>query len=103
MIHNIPTNLIDSLTQGPSAAKLSSVANLQNYIRDLLGESHHTFLQGSYRNDTAISDINDVDIIAIRKATYSGSFSRHPVSSLVSWGEIFGEIEQKLQQQSKYT
>ena len=29
---------------------------MQNYIQDLLGKAHHTFLQGSYRNDTAISE-----------------------------------------------
>lgn len=101
-MHLIPQNLIDSLTSGPSATKTTQVANMQNFIQDLLGSTHHTFLQGSYKNDTAISDINDVDIVAIRLKTYSGTYSSQPVSSTVYWDQIFSEIEAKLRNQSRY-
>jgi hypothetical protein len=70
MPYNISQSLIDRYSAGPSAWKVTQVANLQTTIRDVLGEDDYdTFLQGSYRNGTAIADINDVDIVARRKAT----------------------------------
>ncbi|MFH1088613.1 MAG: nucleotidyltransferase, partial [Patescibacteria group bacterium] len=102
MTHNIPIQHIEKLTKGPSQAKVASVANLQNYIQELLGDTHHTFLQGSYKNDTAISDINDVDIVAVRSTTYSGTFSTQPCDRTILWDQIFSEIEYKLGSQSRY-
>ncbi len=99
----IPRELIDSLTHGPSASKTTQVANMQNYIQELLGSTHHTFLQGSYKNDTAISDINDVDIVAVRLRTYSGTYSPIHATNTVFWDQIFSEIETKLRNQSRYT
>ena len=75
---------------------------MQNYIQDLLGKAHHTFLQGSYRNDTAISDINDVDIVAIRLTTFSSLHSGRRFPSVISWDAIFTEIEDKLRNQRRY-
>ena len=104
MAHKIPTTHIDKLTAGPSPTKVTQVATLQNYIQELLGETHHTFLQGSYVNDTAISDINDVDIVAIRKTTYSGTHSPHKFNPpTILWDQIFSEIETKLKAQNRYT
>jgi len=102
MSHYIPTYLIDNLVACPSDSKTRQVANIQNYIQDLLGNTHHTFLQGSYKNDTAISDINDVDITAIRKETYSGAHSPIRFDQIIYWGQIFAEIEEKLSAQSRY-
>ncbi len=100
--HNIPTHLIDTLTSSPSPSKITQVATLQNYIQELLGDTHHTFLQGSYKNSTAISDINDVDVVAVRKATYSSVHSPRRFSGSISWDSIFSEIEQKLRNQRRY-
>jgi len=102
-MHKIPSAHIDKLTRGPSATKTAQVANLQNFIQDLLSDTHHAFLQGSYANDTAIADINDVDIIAIRKTTYSGTYSPHRFEQSVFWDQIFTEIKQKLENQNRYT
>ncbi|KKQ28005.1 MAG: hypothetical protein US42_C0003G0062 [Candidatus Magasanikbacteria bacterium GW2011_GWC2_37_14] len=102
MPHLIPIELIEKISKGPSDTKIESVSNLQNYIQDLLGDSHHTFLQGSYRNHTAISDINDVDIVAVRKSTYSGTHSPHKFDSVIFWDQIFSEVENKLNNQNKY-
>jgi len=101
--HLIPANLIDFLTAGPSATKVTEVSNMQTFIQGLLGSTHETFLQGSYKNDTATSDINDVDIVAIRLTTFSGVFSSQPVSSWVAWDTIFSEIEQRLRTQRTYS
>lgn len=84
-------------TKSISDNKRTEVANLQNYIQEVL-QDHHTFLQGSYKNDTSTSDINDVDIVAVRVNTYSGTYSSVPVSSSVMWDQIFSEIEEKLRQ-----
>lgn len=75
---------------------------MQNFIQGLLGSTHHTFLQGSYKNDTAISDINDVDIVAIRLTTYSAIYSSQRFDTTIPWEHIFSEIEAKLRNQSRY-
>lgn len=98
----IPENLIESLLKCPTPTTIERVSNLQKYIQELLGDTHYTFLQGSYKNDTAISDINDVDIVAVRRNTYSGSYSLYRCDQSILWHQIFSEIEQKLENQSKY-
>lgn len=102
MPHRIPENTIKKYTKGISDTKRSQVSNLQNHIQQILGSSHHTFLQGSYKNDTSTSDINDVDIVAVRLTTFSNVYSTVSTSGLIYWGDIFTEIEQKLKAQRLY-
>lgn len=88
---NISQSLIDRYSAAPSTAKTTQVANLQKAIRAALGEDEYdTFLQGSYRNDTAVADINDVDIVARRKGT------RSPLSA-AEWEQLRATIARKLQ------
>ncbi len=101
--HQIPDHLVKPYTAGPTPAKISSVAILQNYIQELLGTTHHTFLQGSYKNDTAISDINDVDIVAVRLDTFSGVHSGYSFPQSIDWEQIFSEIETVLGDQKRYS
>lgn len=90
MPYNISQSLIDRYSAGPSAWKVTQVANLQTTLREVLGESDYdTFLQGSYRNGTAIADINDVDIVARRKAANA------PLSP-ATWERLFNTIASKL-------
>jgi hypothetical protein len=89
MPSNISQWLIDRYSAGPSESKVTQVANLQTTIRDVLGDDYDTFLQGSYRNGTAIADINDVDIVARRKATNA------PLSP-AQWESLFNTIASKL-------
>src|SRR5215218_7279602 len=90
MPSNIPQWLIDHYSAGPLESKVTQVANLQTTIRDVLGvDDYDTFLQGSYRNGTAIADINDVDIVARRKATNA------PLSP-ARWESLFNAIASKL-------
>lgn len=102
MPHNIPTVHIQKHTKGISTTKRTEVANLQTYIQGLLGDTHHTFLQGSYANDTSTSDINDVDIVAIRKTTYSSVHTGLSFPTSIPWETIFSEIEAKLKNQNRY-
>jgi len=102
--HNIPQNIVTPLTNGPSETKRNQAANLQQYIQDLLGDTHHTFLQGSYRNHTAVSDLPDVDIVAMRSQTYSGIHSPYRGGKpTIMWSDIFSEIITKLRSQNKYS
>jgi hypothetical protein len=89
MPSNISQSLIDRYSAGPSASKVTQVANLQTTIRDVLGDNYDTFLQGSYRNGTAIADINDVDIVARRRRTNA------PLSA-ATWESLFNTIASKL-------
>lgn len=87
---NISQSLIDGYSAGPSPTKVTQVASLQQTIRDVLGdEDYDSFLQGSYRNGTALADINDVDIIARRKATNA------PLSA-GTWESLFNTIANEL-------
>ncbi len=61
----------------------------------MLGEEDYdTFLQGSYRNYTALAHINDVDIVARRKMTNS------PLSPS-QWVSLFNSIATRLQASSR--
>lgn len=96
MPHRIPSAAINRYTAGPSATTTASVASFQEAIRDALGSEYETFLQGSYRNDTSIRDINDVDVVAVQKTTVSTVFSQERYPTSVTWNELFGRIEARL-------
>lgn len=69
MAAQISQLLIERYSAGPSSARTTAVKSLQENVRAALaadeGTKFDTFLQGSYRNGTAIADINDVDIVAL--------------------------------------
>jgi len=102
MSHKISDSTVHQYRKPPSETTVSRASAMQQNIRDVLGSNHETFLQGSYKNDTAISDLNDVDIVAVRKNIFSGTFSGVPVSNTVYWDQIFSEIEEKLDSSPLY-
>lgn len=63
----IALGLIDQVSKGVSQSTIDEISAFHENIRSLLEQRYDTSLQGSYANDTAISDINDVDILAIEK------------------------------------
>lgn len=69
LTYKISQSWIDTYSAGPSETTTRQVKKLQENVRSALenwGEKKFdTFLQGSYRNGTAIADINDVDIVAL--------------------------------------
>lgn len=88
----------------PAETTISQAVATHESVRELLGGSDYvTLLQGSYKNSTALWDMNDVDIVAISKSLVSSHFSGAPVvNNGVSWPEIFSRIEQKLQLDKRY-
>ena len=87
-------------TQGPS--KVTQAKSLHNSIRDVLGSGYETFLQGSYRNDTGVADINDVDIVAIHKDVTSTHFTGLTFDRYVSWDTVFLSIRDLLEDSPYY-
>jgi hypothetical protein len=101
-IHLIPTAAVARYTAAPAATTVAAAKSLQESIRDVLGSDYETFLQGSYKNDTGIPDLNDVDIVALRKSTTSGVFSGVVPIYLISWEQIFREVQTALEASNHY-
>lgn len=102
MAHLIPTSAIDRYTAAPPATTVASAVSLHENIRSLLGSGYETFLQGSYKNDTGVADINDVDVVAVRKNTRSGTFSGVVFDTRIPWTTIFDDIQNTLEANSAY-
>jgi len=96
MPHLIPDSEVQRYTRGPASSTVSSVSNFQEAIRDILGNDYETFLQGSYRNDTSVRELNDVDIVALRKFTVSTVFSEERYNQTISWPDIFAAVKASL-------
>ena len=87
----------------PTPNMVSHIQNLHQAIRGLFDETNYeTFLQGSYRNDTATKKINDVDIVVLRKSVVSTVFSTERYSTVIPWQNIRGEIQRILPAHGPY-
>lgn len=67
-------------------------------VRKVLGDAdYETFLQGSYKNGTALEKMNDVDIVAVRRSppTHATAEER--------WDFLVRDITQRLQQEPRFT
>lgn len=91
----ISNSLIDHVSKSVSQTTISEISSFQTNIRRLLEPQYDTFLQGSYANDTAISDINDVDIVALERT--NGNLPSIGVNSY-----IFSDIKSKLEMDRSY-
>lgn len=100
--HLISGSLVDSYTAAPSTTKVGAVKSLHENIRAVLGSDYETFLQGSYKNDTSIPDLNDVDIVAVRKTYTSCVFTNTASKNPVSWETIFQQVQDRLEGSSQY-
>lgn len=96
-------NINPSLTYVGTAA--SEHSNVRRLLEDRLGPAGElevvTFLQGSYRQDTAIHSINDIDIVALCSAlSQPGS----GLSSARSWSrdDIFAALQAALLEDHRY-
>ena len=94
----ISRQLIDHYSAAPSTTRTTAVKSLHENVRAALaaaeGNNFDTFLQGSYRNNTAIADINDVDIVALYGP------SRTPAAR-VDWARLFTRIANILHNSSR--
>ncbi len=92
----ISAYLVDQVSRGVSQTTVNEISALQNNIRSLLQQGYETFLQGSYANDTSISDINDVDIVAIERPLLGF------LPSIGTSSNLFYDIKSKLETNSSY-
>jgi hypothetical protein len=101
MAHLVPEQALHRYEASPTQTTVDAVKSLHTNIRAALGSFYETFLQGSYKNDTATGAL-DVDIVAIRKETISSVFNGITPTNPVSWETIFGEVQQRLEANHLY-
>ncbi|MBL8683804.1 MAG: hypothetical protein JNK05_31820 [Myxococcales bacterium] len=101
---NLPNEFVLRYARPPSDSIVAQAQSLHQNVRALLGDDNYaTLLQGSYKNDTSLWDMNDVDLVAVSRGLVSGTFgSVSPGGGTVSWDEIFARIERKLQGDARY-
>jgi hypothetical protein len=101
---SLDAEFVSRFAAPPSKTTVDSAISAHTNIRALLDDTKYaTTLQGSYKNDTALADMNDVDICAVDRALVSRQFSRSAGSGPgVAWDEIFGRIERVLQGSHHY-
>lgn len=92
---NISQSLIDRYAAGPSKARIDLAKSLRSDLSRALGANYRVFLQGSYRNNTGLADLNDVDIVALATTVHS-TRGGPPATNPVSWDEIFARVERRL-------
>lgn len=98
MTISLDNDFVVRYARPPAQTTLDRAISLHRNVRDVLGETDYlTLLQGSYKNDTALADMNDVDIVAIVRNPPVTSFW-----SEVDWARIFSTIESKLAGDSRY-
>jgi hypothetical protein len=98
----ISKHLIAEYSAGPSDSKIEQAKSLRSYLEEALGADYHVFLQGSYRNHTGTSDLNDVDVVALAKSVHSTKRDNVPATNPVSWDEIFARVERRLEAHWKF-
>ena len=103
MDHLIPATAIERYSAAPAPSTVTAVKSLHENIRSILGSEYNTFLQGSYKNDTGVADINDVDIVAVRLGTRSTHFNPGMRNdSPITWTQIFQEVRNALEGTYEY-
>jgi len=99
----LPNDFVARYARPPSDSIIAQAISVHTSVRGLLGDSDYaTILQGSYKNDTALWDMNDVDILAVSRNLVSTHFTGNVSSNGVPWSAIFNQIEQKLQADPRY-
>lgn len=89
-----------SFEQAAAAEHQALTALMESRTGPAAALQPHCFLQGSYRQSTAIYAINDVDIVALCRAWYPGD----PVPGAVEWprDEIFNTIAAAIAADGRY-
>lgn len=99
----LPADFVARYARPPSDTTVKRAVSIHQGVRELLGDAEYaTLLQGSYKNDTALWDMNDVDIVAVSRNLVSSHFTGAAPTNPVPWTEIFSRIERKLQGDPRY-
>jgi hypothetical protein len=101
---NLSNEFVLRYARPPADSTIARAKSIHENVRALLGDADYaTLLQGSYKNDTSLWYMNDVDLVAVSRGLVSRTFNRTATSgSSVSWAEIFTRVERKLQSDSRY-
>ncbi|MBL8680200.1 MAG: nucleotidyltransferase [Myxococcales bacterium] len=99
----LPNDFVLRYARPPSESTVAQAKSLHQNVRTALGDGYATLLQGSYKNDTSLWDMNDVDLVAVSSGVVSNAFGRVTTGGAsVSWDEIFARIERTLQADRRY-
>ncbi|QSQ21802.1 hypothetical protein JY651_42745 [Pyxidicoccus parkwayensis] len=94
MRHALDNEFVLNYARPPADAVRSQAIQHHQQVRARLGDTDYvTFLQGSYSNDTALADMNDVDIVAVRRGM--GGTGSAPLSA-EQWSTLFRAVGDKL-------
>jgi hypothetical protein len=100
---NLPNEFVLQYARPPSDSTVAQARSLHENVRRSLGDGYVTLLQGSYKNDTSLWDMNDVDVVAVSSDLVSNAFGRAASGGTsVPWEEIFARLERKLQADMRY-
>lgn len=97
MARALDNDFVLAYARKPSDAVLFKAKEFHKGVRDALGDRDYlTFLQGSYANDTALADLNDIDIVAVhRKPTAYSNLEE-------KWQFLVRDVTQRLQQVPRF-
>ncbi len=99
----LPAEYVARYARPPAESTAAQAISIHQSVRTLLGDTDFaTVLQGSYKNDTALFDMNDVDIVAVSRKAYSARANSFLPIRVVSWNDLFGQIEAKLNTDGRY-
>jgi hypothetical protein len=88
----LDNQFVTSYAQRPPESVIRQAIDAHQGVRQTLGDHDYlTFLQGSYSNDTALEDMNDVDVVAVARR-----------AGLTTREALFRDITNKLQQNIRY-
>lgn len=104
MAHFLDLDFVSRYARGPAESTVNQAVSLHQAVRGVLGEDGYaTLLQGSYKNATALYDVNDVDISAVDRSLASRTFGTAVEAGVgVEWNEIFARIERILDADTRY-
>jgi hypothetical protein len=98
MARALDNDFLLTYAKKPSEALVKLANEEHPRVRKVLGDSdYETFLQGSYKNGTALEDMNDVDIVAVRRSPPThGTLEER-------WAFLARDVTQRLQQEPRFT
>src|SRR5689334_16972490 len=97
LAHYISDEAVQRYAAGPGDLMVGRAVALHEELRGFLGADYDTFLQGSYRNNTGRRDLNDVDIVALRRYTRSRVFNPTPATATITWEQIFADVQARIE------
>lgn len=97
MSRALDANFVTRYARPPADGVVERAIKLHEGVRDTLGDADYaTVLQGSYKNDTALASMNDVDVLAVVRQPPLDCWSNP------KWESIFQAVEAKLEADPRY-